>query len=180
MKPDLYYFIENIKENIMGMNGGNETMEWYSPNKEFKFVINRFENTLQCTENDGHFIITVDIFNNIGILITQLKFSEIDAIRILYAINEFQYEMECQTGSSMYIYINADNLRLDNKIIYLERLNITPIDDYESIPGYKFRDISFKIVSSSTLYISDISLSLSLASLSVTLIFSTLIISFNR
>ena len=145
MKPDLDYYIETMREERINLNGGSKDMEWYSPNREFKFVINRYENNLWNNDTDGHFVITVDIFNNIGILITQLKFSEIDAIRILDAINNFQYEMECQTGSSMYIYINANNLRLDNKIIFLERLNVCPPDDYEMIDKYYFRDISFKI-----------------------------------
>ena len=145
MKPDLEYYMEDMRERIININGGNETMEWYSPNNEFKFVINRYENTLWNNENDGHFVITVYIYNNIGILLAQLKFSEIDAIRILDSINEFQYEMECQTGSSELIYINANNLRLDNKMIYLERLNVCPPDDYEIIPGYRFRDINFRI-----------------------------------
>ena len=133
-----------VEMKIAGIIKGDEEMEWISPNKEFKFLINRYENRLWNNEQDGHYIITIDIINMIGVHIIQIKFSEIDAVRILDAINTFLYDWDGGVGESMSIYIDPSNLRLEHEIIYLERLRTNDMND-EYIETHTIRDISFQI-----------------------------------
>lgn len=129
---------------IMGLIRGDEEMEWISPNREFKFVINRYENRLWNNDQDGHYVITIDIINMIGVHIIQIKFSEIDAVRILDSINTFLYDWNGGSGESMTIYMEApNNLRMENEIIYMERILVDEEKEYKE--NNTIRDILFQI-----------------------------------
>lgn len=140
-----------IEMKIMGLIRGDEEMEWISPNREFKFIINRYENRLWNNEQNGHYVITIDTANIIGVLITQIKFSEIDAIRILDSINNFLYDMDGGYGESMTIYMETpNNLRMENKIIYLERIIVDEEKEYKE--NNIIRNIKFQILQYSSFH----------------------------
>lgn len=117
--------IRMINEEIRGIIDGDKNMTWISPDKRFKFALDRTENSMINYENpdSGKFIVIINIFDNFtGVFIMTLRFSELDTIRILESIVDF-YENYYQTYDSYYIYINPKNTFMENNIIYLENIH---------------------------------------------------------
>lgn len=117
--------IRMVNEEIRGIIDGDKNMTWISPDKRFKFVLDRTENSMINYENpdSGKFIVIINIFDNFtGVFIMTLRFSELDTIRILESIVDF-YENYYQTYDSYYIYINPKNTFMENNIIYLENIH---------------------------------------------------------
>lgn len=131
-----------LEMKVMGMIKGDEKMEWVSPNNEFKFVFNRCENTLWNNDQDGHYIITIDVYNIVGVNILQLKFSEIHAMIILDSINSFLFGMDEQVGSNIYISIGCPNLKLEYKYLYLEWLYMNINDNTDQNILFEIRQYS--------------------------------------
>lgn len=89
---------------------GDDIM-WYSPEKDYKFEIYRYDvnPNLIKSDRDPKFNIVVKVYdNNINIKICEFNFSEIDAIRILDEIANFN-EYCYQTYDSTDIFINPSN-----------------------------------------------------------------------
>lgn len=76
---------------------------------------------------------------NLGTTITQIRFSEIDAIRILDSMTAFT-EWDGGSGESMIIYINPSTMQLFTQIFDLQRINLSEYPDDTII-----RDIKFNI-----------------------------------
>ena len=91
-------------------------MEWYSPNREFKFVINRYENYYYNL--NYNYIIQFDIYNNLNILLLQLKFSEIDIAIMFYYLELFIYD---RFKNNIFFKINPNNLRMEYNYLYFEK-----------------------------------------------------------
>lgn len=127
---------------LAGIIKDDEDMIWASPYKDIIFHISRVENQIAYyRKNWGQYIIIIDIKNNLGTTITQLRFSELDAIRILDCMTQFT-EWQSGSGESMIIQINPNTLQMFNQYIDLFRLpSIDAVDEEETI----FRDIQLKI-----------------------------------
>jgi len=128
---------------LQGVIKDDEDMIWESPYKDIIFHISRVENQIgYYRENWGQYIIIIDIKNNLGTTITQLRFSEIDAIRILDCMTQFT-EWGSGSGESMIIQINPNTLQMFNQFIDLFRL---PGVEYINNDGNEIlRDIQLKI-----------------------------------
>ena len=106
-------------------------------------------------------MVTVEVLNEIGIKMFDMKFNELDAISILDNIQEFAGGAYTDTGCSFIIPINASNTLMNSYQIYLENIfeledktmkaiDYNPTDDYycdSDIDNrrYAFRDILLKI-----------------------------------
>ena len=81
-----------------------DNMEWYSPNREYVFEVNRYQNTLFNSVDDGsNYIIDIKIKNMIGVIISNIRVSEIDIIKTIDCFQQFLYDMDHQTLSSYLI-----------------------------------------------------------------------------
>lgn len=138
-----------VKDELRGLGviNGDEGSTWISPDKNYVFKINRYENKL-WNSNLGQYIIEIDIESSIGYRITKLRFSEIDATIILDNIANFNDY--CKNSTDAYcIYINPNNTRVNTTIIELN--NIFMIGNNSS--NYNSRpDISFSIKQYNPLY----------------------------
>lgn len=124
-----------------------EDLVWESPFRDIFFHISRVENTIGIyKETWGRYIITIDVKNNLGTTITQIRFSELDAIRILDSMTAFT-EWGGGSGESMYIQINPNTTQLYDHIFYLQRLNLPEYPDDQII-----RDIKFDVNSYSKMH----------------------------
>jgi hypothetical protein len=139
--------IRIIREELKGIGviDGDDNMIWKSPDKSYIFKISRSE-----LENLNplypRFIISIIIENNIGIKILELRFSELDAVRILDNIEVFcNGEVYYQVQDNFIIPINPNNTSLNSFIIYLENVydveTVTVGNNTKTI----YNDISFKI-----------------------------------
>lgn len=143
MKPSV------IDSLALGLN----TIIWKSPFNEYIFIMERSPNQLwNAMENQAQFVINITIKNNLGIIISNIMFSEIDAVRILDCMDSFIYDFEEESYSSYTIELNPLNPIFDIPIIYLLRLldEVEIIDD-EDIEG-NCRDILFTLRSYSFQY----------------------------
>lgn len=94
-------------------------MEWYSTNKEFKFVLNRYENRFYNSNSNYNYFIELSIYNNLNILLIQLKFSEIDILNLFWNLDQF---ILFHYHNNLSIVFNPDNLRFELHCFYFEKL----------------------------------------------------------
>ena len=131
---------------------GNDSMEWYSPNKEFRFVLSREYNQLWNT-SQSQYICMIDIYNNLNIRILSIRSTELDIANILDQIVTFiDYNSSFSPQDSTYIHMNTNVITLSNFMIYLG--TILNYDDssnaYQKSVYYdpnsdEYRDIEFTI-----------------------------------
>lgn len=126
----------------------DDNMEWRSPDKQFIFEIKRYDSMFSM--DGSRYRIELIIKDILGVIITQISFSELDAIRILDSINVFLYDMDNQTLSDMSIYIDPNNGRLETNILYMIRDDILRSEFYNN-PYYvnemtgTYRDVKFEL-----------------------------------
>lgn len=126
----------------------DDNMEWRSPDKQFIFEIKRYDSMFSI--DGSRYRIELIIKDILGVIITQISFSELDAIRILDSINVFLYDMDNQTLSDMAIYIDPNNGRLETNILYMIRDDILRSEFYNN-PYYvnemtgTYRDVKFEL-----------------------------------
>ncbi len=124
---------------------GEDTMIWYSPNKDFHIVINKYDNTLPFL--GSKYIITLELYNNLNVKLYETKFNEIDAIRIL---NSFQSFLDCegQSYANFSIYLNnPSNPRLDVSYFFVQNIirdDIDELDENNNLNEDYYRDILFQ------------------------------------
>lgn len=133
----------NLK--LMNIIKDDDNMIWTSPYRDIIFEINRMENTMSeyFQEYWGKYIISITVKNNLGTTITEIRFSELDAVRILDAMTAF-LEVREGYGDSTIIYINPNNSMLENYMFDLEVIPLPKnmMNDEEPL---KDRDIRFNI-----------------------------------
>ena len=92
MKPcfDLTKLLLSEMKFLNVIKDGN-IMEWYSPFRQYKFEIQRSDNQLWYPEQYefSKYLISLKIFDMLGVPITEIVFSEIDACRILDSMDAF-------------------------------------------------------------------------------------------
>lgn len=123
-------------------------------NREIYMEIARYPNQVFFSDNGARYIIEIQFKNNIGIILYTLRFNEIDAIRILDSMDQFQFEFECQTNSSQYIGINPMNTLLNAPYFYFEWGCVDELE-YDSILSDNYEDvpcITFKVREYSSQY----------------------------
>ena len=119
------------------MNINESGLLWVSPNKEYKFIINRKNNELWNDNTRGHYIIYIDIYNNIDIKITTLVTTEIGIIQLLDSILQFTDReiFEFQSYSSYRISFDPKP-DLTSQDIYIQRTelpdNVYDLEDYNT------------------------------------------------
>lgn len=142
---------------------GEDNMDWFSPDRQFKFIIER-EPTI-FLNSDYQYIISIHIQNILGVELYKISFNEIEAVRILDQLNWFLYETEQQLYSSTTIQLES-NIQY-NTIDYIELLwddideqNPFYYKSYEYLRNIKFTISSHNnqfgtIVPICTIYLSD-------------------------
>lgn len=108
-------------------------MTWISPNKDIRIEISRTNTNLKFSQSK--YIIHLDCYNLMGIKIYSVSFNQIDAIRILDAI-QFFIEYESGYGDSYQIDLNPGNPNATQPTLFLERSNVeaqSPDGDYMDI-----------------------------------------------
>ena len=111
-----------LRDEVMGIIGiGGDIVEWKPANGIYVFHISRQPNQLWASESQ--YIITIEIFTNLGTKLLELRFNEIDALRILdcFAVYSNEYPNEID-DDEMYIHINPNNTRLETHVIKLHRI----------------------------------------------------------
>lgn len=119
----------------MGVIDGGDTVKWKTPDKMFEFEIERVENSFVTDHCSPLYTNIIKIKNNLGILITELRFSEYDCINILSAIADF---CQCHFGGDtaaivypdggvyqnivdqIHIHINPTTTIVNDKMIHLQ------------------------------------------------------------
>lgn len=156
--------INIIREELKGVGviDGDENMIWKSPDKHYTFKISRTElGNNNLYNNLPRYMVTVEVLNEIGIKMFNMRFNELDAVRILDNIQEFTGGAYTDTGCSFIIPINASNTLMNSYQIYLENIfeledktmkavGYNPTDDYYCDSDiddrtYTFNDILLKI-----------------------------------
>lgn len=94
-------------------------MEWYSPNNEFKFIINRYENSFYNINSNYNYTIEFEIYNNLNILLLQLKLSEFDILKLFYELDQF---INFINKNNVCIQLYPNNLRFEYYYFYFEKL----------------------------------------------------------
>ena len=94
-------------------------MEWYSPNNEFKFIINRYENSFYNINSNYNYTIEFEIYNNLNILLLQLKLSEFDILKLFYELDQF---INFINKNNVCIQLYSNNLRFEYYYFYFEKL----------------------------------------------------------
>lgn len=151
---DLDYLILSQMKVANIIKDGDE-MDWKSPFNQYNFHIERQDNQLWYPNGNEYskFLISIKISDMLGIPVTELKFSEIDACRILDSMNSFIHDFEHQCYSDMYIYLSTKNPTLSYNMIYLQRLPAYFPDDDDQNQNYvnydynhnDIRDVLFQI-----------------------------------
>ena len=138
---------------IMNIIKDDNEMEWISPHKDLIFTVTRTENQLWCAEeNQGKYVININIKNNLGVNIIDIKFSEIDAVRILDCISTFLVDFDACSGTSMTVYINPNGTRLECPIFDMIRINSSQFEMYDEESEEFSRDINFSVKQYSSIY----------------------------
>lgn len=137
-----------LEMKLLNIIKDDDNMEWCSPDKQFIFEIKRYDSMFSM--DGSRYRIELIIKDILGVIITQISFSELDAIRILDSINVFLYDMDNQTLSDMSIYIDPNNGRLETNILYMIRDDILRSEFYNN-PYYvnemtgTYRDVKFEL-----------------------------------
>ena len=141
----------NLK--LMNIIKDDDNMIWTSPYRDIIFEINRMENTMSeyFQEYWGKYIISITVKNNLGTTITEIRFSEIDAVRILDAMTFFLTEGSYGYGDSMLIELNTSNSNLNYPYFNFEVVNYTP-DSYIEDDMLEERNIKFDVKINSPFY----------------------------
>ena len=106
-----------------------DNMIWCSPNNEFKFDINRYDNQLWYDDYSAKYIIEINIYNMVGVLVKTIRFDEIMALSICDSIADYIDIVNSKVPSENYmIYINPNNFRFESYIISLDKTT-APIKD---------------------------------------------------
>lgn len=131
---------------------------WYSPNREYKFIINRKMNELWISKTS--YMITIDIYDNLNIYITRLITTEYGIIELIYDLLSFTDPevYEFQPYSSIRIVFDPLS-DLSDQSIYIERDGIVDDDGnpfmtnnpYFSEDYDELREILFKVEKSNSI-----------------------------
>ena len=128
------------KEILKNIVKRGDNMVWISPYKDIIFDIEKINN-----------IISITVKNNLGTTITEIRFSEIDAVRILDAMTFFLTEGSYGCGDSMLIELNTSNSNLNYPYFNFEVVNYTP-DSYIEDDMLEERNIKFDLKINSPFY----------------------------
>ena len=97
--------------NLKNVIKDDDNMVWYSPNKMYKFDIQRYDgkgnftNTNEC----GNYIIEIKIYNNIGVEMYKIRMNELDLVRVVDNMSFYQYETGFESYASIVIGLNPMN-----------------------------------------------------------------------
>lgn len=136
----------------LGIIDGDESMIWKSPDNDFTFKINRVEiGDFSPYNTNPRYMNTIEVLNDIGIKILELRFSEIDAVRILDNFQEFVSGDYSNVGDSIIIPISTTNTTLNSYSILLENIfdfedrsmradNYDPYEVYDNLVNDQFEN----------------------------------------
>lgn len=127
----------------LGCIDGDDNMIWKSPDNSYTFKISRSELD-NLNPIMPRYLISIIVENTIGTKVLELRFNELDAVRILDNIEEFcGGDVYYQKGENFIIPVSTTDTSLNSYTIYLE--NIFE-DNYIAGNGKEiYRDILFKI-----------------------------------
>ena len=142
--------VENSILYNMIVNGSvrrEETMDVIiSP--DIKITFERFANQMQFS-NETKYIIEAKLINRLGVILYTFRFSEIDAIRILDCIDEFQFDFNGEAYSNILIELSPNNTFGEIPYLFFQWGGVDEYDydKYleEGLDGMNVPDILFEI-----------------------------------
>lgn len=133
--------IINNELKSLGIINGEDEMAWKSPDKSLYFEASREDSSVKTLSDGGYrYVCTLSIKNNLKMPISEIKFTELDCIRILEGFVDFVYPEWYYNDNTVYIAINP-NGNLDTYTIELSEI---PIGD--------IKGVLFKITKYNTIY----------------------------
>ena len=145
--PDKQMIGEIIMMDTVGVISADDGIQWISPDGNYRFEVVRRENQLWMTDNGSKYIMSLKIFSSLGNMISEIRFNELDAIRIIdCSINAFLNEFYSYNDSMM-IYINPNNPRMITNIIEIRNImDEEPHYQAYSINGTEIEEITVKFL----------------------------------
>lgn len=114
----------------LGIINGDDEMVWKSPDQSLIFEVSRdYSHSKTGIEAGYQYICTINVKNNIGIPITKILFTELDAIRILSGFVDFATPSYYVQDNVIYIDINPNNTYLEKHTIVLQNIKIENMDN---------------------------------------------------
>ena len=133
--------IINNELKSLGIINGEDEMVWKSPDNSLYFEVSRENSSVKTSSDGGYlYICTISIKNNLKMPISDIKFTELDCIRILEGFVDFVYPEWYYNDNTVYININPNSV-LDTYTIELSEI---PIGD--------IKGVLFKITKYNTIY----------------------------
>ena len=131
------YINSTVKDELknLGIINGDDEMVWKSPSQDLYFEVIREYSTSKYVVKEGYqYVCTLNIKNELKITLASIKFTEIDAIRILSGFVDFCNPMWEFGGTNIvYIDINPNNTTMEKYTIVLEEI---PLGE---LPGVLFK-----------------------------------------
>lgn len=113
----------------LGIINGDDEMVWKSPDNSIYFEVSREYSSTKTGLGTGYqYICTLNVKNNLGIVLDTLKFTELDAIRILDSFvyfNEPDYISD--DHNVVYIDISPQDTSMEHRTIVLEQILSGPM-----------------------------------------------------
>lgn len=114
----------NSELKSLGIINGEDEMVWNSPDRSICFEVSRDYSTTKSGLEDGYqYICTLNVKNNLGINLDTLKFTELDAIRILDSFVYFNSpDYISDDHNVVYIDIHPQDTSMEFRTIVLEQI----------------------------------------------------------
>ena len=116
--------ILNSELRSLGILNGEDEMVWKSPDKSIYFEVSRDYSSTKSGLGQGYqYICTLNVKNNLGIGIDTMKFTELDAIRILDSFVYFhEPDYISDDHNVVYIDIPPCDTSMEHRTIVLEQI----------------------------------------------------------
>ena len=115
----------------------SDSMEYITPNKEYKIVVDRYDSSIISPDGGNTYIIDTKVYDTCGVNIVSFKMNECDCIRMLDCMDSFINDFD---GSIFNNYISValspEQGSFFVHVIELRKLDICSQIEYGTLPEY--------------------------------------------
>lgn len=114
-----------------------DSMEYITPNKEYRIVVNRYDSSTISTNGGNRYIVETSVFDMLGTNIVTFKMNENDCLRLLDCLDVFINDIDgSQFNNYIHIALSPEQGSFFTHVFEVTRLPIYDQVENDTLPEY--------------------------------------------